>query len=63
MKSCVVIWIDFLGRLRTRSYLYPRCARKFAVKLLTEGDYQGEIRVETFEGGKRISRKISKGVC
>lgn len=62
MKSCVVVWCDFFGRLRFKSYLYLRCAEKFAVKLLSEGDYQGKITVEVFKDGKRISRKISKGV-
>lgn len=60
MKSYVVVWVDWCGRVLTKSYKYRKCCETFATKLCWEGIAYGQIKVLTFAQGKRVKSEVSR---
>lgn len=58
--SIVISWFDLKGRFRTKQYLYPRCAEKFADSLVRSGAFIGRVRFDTYDLDKHTGHFISK---
>lgn len=57
----VVIWCDLIGRIHIKSYVYRRCAEKFAVSLLLNSRAaDDDVRVVTFDGRRAVKTSKSR---
>lgn len=61
VKSFVVLWVSLSGRFRTKSYIYRRCAEKFAEHLVLSGlAVDSDVRLVTFKGRKMVKAERSR---